>query len=166
MVWIITALALLLLLIGWLLLSPIEMDIDTRVPHATFQWLSIGQATIVYENEEWFVKVRVLLFHKQWLLSKLFIKSARKKKQAKKIPASTSPQTFNWHHALKMLSTFRIIDWKLAVDGNEHLSYAMMFPMNFMPYLGKHVYINFQDQTYFVLRIRNQPWRMVYAWIR
>lgn len=166
MFWIILLL-LLLLIVGWLLLSPIEMHIDTRVPHATFSWLSIGGATVIYEKQEWFLKVRVLLFRKEWPISKLLAHPARKKKpeKVKKSGGSTANLKV-MRRAFKMLKTFRVIEWKLAVDGNEHLSYAMLYPLNFLPYLQRHLYINYEDETYLLLKISNQPWRMVYAWIK
>ena len=166
MFWIITVLVLLLILC-WLLLSPMELHIDTRTPHATFKWQTIGRAVMIYEKEEWFLKVKILLFHKQWPLSRLFIESAGRKKKVKKIPRTKGVSGFKWKHRIvRILSTFRITELKLAIDGLDQVSYAMMYPLNFMPYVGKHIHINFQDQTYFLLRIRNQPLRLLYALIR
>ena len=169
MFWIIAALVFLLIIcfICWLLLSPIEMHIDTRVPHASFSWLSIGRAIVIYEKEEWFLKVKILLFRKEWPLSKLFTQPAKKKKPEKiKKAGSRAANLKVMNRSFKMLKTFRVIEWKLAMDGNDHIRYAMLYPLNFLPYLGRHIHINFEDQTYLLLKIRNQPWRMVYAWIK
>lgn len=166
MFWIIILLVL-LLIVGWLLLSPIEMHIDTRVPHASFSWLSIGGATVVYEKQDWFLKVKIFLFRKEWSLSKLLAQPAAKDKKPEKVKKARRTSNLKvMNRAIKMLRTFRVIEWKLALDGNDHLSYAMLYPLNFLPYLGGHIYINYEDETYLQLKIRNQPWRMVYAWIK
>lgn len=166
MFWIILLIAI-LLFIFWLLLSPMELHIDTRTPHATFKWISIGSAVMIYEKDEWLLKVKVLLFKKQWQLSRMFIESAAKEKKAKKVSPAKKVSRFNWRKRLRrILSTFQIKELKVAIDGLEQLSYAMMYPLNFMPYIGKHIHINFENQTYLLLRIRNQPIRLLFALIR
>ncbi|HUH32426.1 MAG TPA: hypothetical protein VLZ28_00655 [Daejeonella sp.] len=170
MFWIIIAL-IFLLIIAWLLLSPIEMDIDTRVPHAYFNWITIGKALVIYENEDWFLKVRVLMFHKEWALSKMLLDQPRKKNIKKKsIPEKSrkgrTGSKIPWRRFLKMCSTFRVTEWQLALDANDHFRHIVLYPFNFFPYIGKHLFINFEDQTYFFIRMRNQPWRILYAWIK
>ena len=166
MFWIITLLVL-LLISAWLLLAPMELHIDTRVPHATFKWQTIGRATMIYEQEEWFLNIKILLFSKQWPLSRMLVESANKKKKAKKTPGAKGAPVFKWKQRIPgILSTFRINELKIAVDGLDQLSYAMLYPLNFMPLVGKHIDINFRDQTYFLLRISNRPLRLLYALIR
>jgi hypothetical protein len=50
MVWIVSLLILLLLI--WILLSPLEFKVDTRVPVIMIQWKAIGSAALLFENEE------------------------------------------------------------------------------------------------------------------
>lgn len=66
MLWII--LLLIILLPAWILLSPLEFKMDTRVPVIMVQWKSIGNATLFYEEEEWWLKIRVLLPEKIYLI--------------------------------------------------------------------------------------------------
>lgn len=165
MFWIMTAL-LLLLISGWILFSPIEMDIDTRIPKASFNWLSIGKAIVIYEKDDWLLKVKIFLFHKEWQLSKMLIQQPKKKRIQKKVRRTASTSKFTWHRFLNIFLTFRVIEWQLAIDANENHNYLILYPFNFLPYLAKHVHINFQDETYLFLRIRNQPWRILYALIK
>ena len=69
-------------------------------------------------------------------------------------------------HILRILSTFRVKEWRLALDANESLSYIMAYPLNFVPVLSNHLRINFEGITYFRIRISNRAWRMIYAWIK
>lgn len=166
MFWIFLILVI-VLFIFWLLLSPMELHIDTRVPQATFRWLTIGRAVMIYEKEEWFLKVKILLFKKQWPLSRIFVEFAGRKKKPKKIAGKKATPAFRWKQRLPgILSTFRITELLVAIDGLDQVGFAMMYPLNFMPYVGKHIRINFEDQTYFLLRVRNQPMRLLYALIR
>jgi len=66
MLWVV--LLLIILLLVWILLSPLEFKIDTRVPVIMIRWNAIGSATLLFENEEWWLKIRVLFFAKKWNL--------------------------------------------------------------------------------------------------
>ena len=42
-----------------------EFRIDTRIPVIMVQWKGIGNATLLYEDEEWWLKIRgIVLFQK------------------------------------------------------------------------------------------------------
>ena len=72
----------LLVLFGAILLSPIELKIDTRIPVISIQWKGIGEAIIIYE-EVWWLKIRLPFFHKQWSLIQLILSDKKKKTRVK-----------------------------------------------------------------------------------
>ena len=65
-----------------------------------------------------------------------------------------------------VLRTFRVRQWQITIDSGDDIENAWLYPLNFFPYMKQHVYINFVDENFLVLTIRNIPWRMVYAWIK
>lgn len=162
MVWIII-LTLLFLLLCWLFISPLECTIDTRVPVAVIRWISIGKAAIVFEKEEWWMKVNILFFHRKWTLEKLFLTQKRKpviQKQERKRKGKLLKRI------LHVFQTFKIKQWQIAIDSEDSINNALFYPLNFLPYLRQHIYINFTDQNYVTMTIRNVPWRIIYAWLK
>lgn len=157
---------LLLLITGWILFSWIEMDIDTRVPQAAFKWSGIGNAILIHEKNDWLLKVKVFFYRKEWPLSKLLFDRPKKKSSPKKVRRKGGSSKLSIQRFLNILSTFRVKEWQLAIDANDNHSYIILYPFNFLPHLSKHLNINFQDETYLFLRIRNQPWRILYALIK
>jgi hypothetical protein len=157
---------LLLLIIIWLLLSPIELFIDTKVSELYVRWIGIGRAMIVYEKEDWWLKVQFSLFKKKWSLIEMVTKSTKKGKKAKPTRKKTIKKK-NWlPKILNMLKTFRITKWQIAIDSGNNVINAWMYPLNFFPYTYQHLFVNFNEENYLALIIRNVPLRMLYAWIK
>ena len=67
---------------------------------------------------------------------------------------------------IRVLKTFRVTEWQLAVDTGDHTVNAQWYPMNFLPYTYKNLHINFIDENYLVLKMRNRPWKIVFALLR
>ena len=67
---------------------------------------------------------------------------------------------------IRVLKTFRVTEWQLAVDTGDHTVNAQWYPMNFLPYTYKNLQINFIDENYLVLKMRNRPWKIVFAFLR
>jgi hypothetical protein len=164
MIWIII-ITLLFLLLAWLLLSPLELIIDTRIPVATIRWIGVGKARMIYEKEEWWMNVSILFFRRKWALEKIIFAEKKKKKhtrqkQKKRMSSKIFQKIFS------VLRTFRVRQWQITIDSGDDIENAWLYPLNFFPYMKQHVYINFVDENFLVLTIRNIPWRMVYAWIK
>ncbi len=66
---------------AWILLSPMQFEIDTRVPVITIQWKSIGKAMLFYEDEVWWLQIRVWFFAKKWNLVQMIFADRKKKKK-------------------------------------------------------------------------------------
>src|SRR6476661_863164 len=79
MIWLILLLALVLIASG-LMLTPIVLYIDTRVPEIKFAWKGIGNAAINYKDEEWLLRFSILFYNKEIQLRSA---KGRKKKQEK-----------------------------------------------------------------------------------
>ena len=166
MAWWIIVLVSLLFFICWLLISPVEVEIDTRIPHAKLQWFGIGTAALSYDDE-WRLSMHILFFRKTIRFSEI-------KKKPKKIQAETAKkkpkQGKNIRKLLnktaRIIKTFRVTDWELAIDTGDQTSNAQLYPLNFLPGTFSRLHINFWNESYLVLKIRNRPWKMVYEFLR
>ena len=153
-----------LLILGWLLLAPLQLQIDTRIPEICFRWLSVGKAKMVYEQGQWRLQISVLFFFKQWKLEDLFLKP---KKRVKKSRPKTKTGHSKWFRKLlKLIKTFRVTKWRIAIDTGDDVKNAWLYSLNFYPGLSHHFCVNFFDENYFLLEIRNTPWRLVKAFIK
>ena len=164
MIWIII-LAVITGFLCWLLFSPLRLEVDTRVPQAGLKWLGIGSFS-VWDEEEWWLSMRIFFYRKTMKLSE--IKVMREKKDG----------TLNkkWKRAMnisrmmtKMISvikTFRVTEWELAIDSGDYSRNAQVYPLNFLPHTFEHLYINFRNENYLLLKIRNRPWKILYSLLR
>lgn len=165
MLWIILSLIILLLL--WILLSPLEFRIDTRVPVIMIQWTTIGSAVLVFENEEWQLKLRVLFFSKKWdLVQMIFADRKEKKKMPQARKEKKERKQMPVVKFFKILKTFQMVHWEMALSADHYTVNAWWYWLNFFPLTRGHVQINFVDKNYLVLVIKNKAWRMIYAFIK
>ena len=166
MLWIAVILLLLILLLCWLLLSSLNIELDSRVPRAGIKWGTIGNAGIWYE-EGWRMHVHVPFYQKTFNLAeikrkprKIVTEDAEKKNKKRR----------NLRRMIKMIipmaKTFRITEWKLALDTGDYSLNAPLYPLNFLPFAVNHILINFQNENYLVLKVRNRPWKMLIVFLK
>ena len=67
---------------------------------------------------------------------------------------------------LRVVKTFRVTEWQLAIDAGDYTRNAQLYPLNFLPCAFEHLHINFMEDNYMVLKIRNCPWKIVYTLLR
>jgi hypothetical protein len=152
-----------LLIIGWLLLAPLQLQIDTRIPEISLRWITVGKAIIGYEQGKWYLKISALFLFKRWEVEKLIFKS---KKKAPRVKSKKKATHYNWLKKFaNVVKTFRVTGWQLAMDTGDAAKNAWLYPLNFYPGTRHHLYINFLDENYFLLEIRNSPWRVIKAFI-
>jgi hypothetical protein len=162
MLWIIILFVILFL--AWVLLSKLELKIDTRIPAVRIQWKSIGKAIFVYEEDEWWLKIQGLFFYKKWSFLQMIFADKKSKKKVKQAQRKKSTTNIKWFSKFfNVLKTFRVIEWKVAISSSDTLENAWLYPLNFLPYSRQHVQINFTDENYLVLTVRNKPLRIIYA---
>lgn len=163
MIWVLGILLFICLLLLWFLISPFIIEIDSRKPLAMLKWVSIGKAAIWYD-EEWWLGFRVLFFQKKIRLSS--IKDKQKKVAAPLVKKTKRKRKLSFRKILNVVRTFRIEEWKLAIDTGDYARNAQIYPLNFLPKLSGHMQINFNDENYLYVRIRNRPLKMLYAFLR
>lgn len=158
-----------LLLLSWLLLSSLELRIDTRVPVIIiFRWQGLGKVTLLYEKEDWWLKMQVLFFEKKWnvvhmILSKTSENKAVRKKYKRK---GKNHKGLTISRIFKLLESFRISESRFALSSDDETWNARWYWLNFFPLTRKYLEINFAGKNFLLLVIKNKVWRVVYAFIR
>jgi len=162
-VWVII-LILPFLILGWLLLAPLQLHIDTRIPEISLRWISIGRAKLIFEDDKWWLKITVLFFFKRWDIKELIFHS---KKKVKTVRPKRRIRKYKWLNKLFNLTrTFRVTKWQIAMDTGDYARNAWLYPLNFYAVMRHHLYINFFEENYFFIEIKSVPWKMAYALIR
>lgn len=142
------------------------MIVDTRQPIAMIKWVTLGSARIWYD-EEWWVSMRIPFLQRTWKLTELMKKRSKKVVPGKK---REKPQRLKKSRLIKkmlcVLKTFKIRQWKIAIDTGDPIRNAQLFPVNFFPGAGEHVIVNFYAENYLVLEISNRPLKMIIAFLR
>jgi hypothetical protein len=160
MTWILTIVILVILLLCWLLFSPFLLELDTASACARFSWRGIGEARAWYDGK-WWMEFRILFFHKKLKLSarksKPTANTEKRKKTKTRIP---------FYKVVNCMKTFRVKEWKLAIDTGDYPLNAKLYPLNFLPGLQHHLEVNFTERNYFYIKIHNAPWRIIHAWLR
>ena len=162
MTWILAIVILLLLLLSWMLVSPLILELDTR-SGARFTWTGIGRASVWYDGE-WWMFFRVLFYSKTIKLSGHPAKKqspphavVKKQERGRKVP---------FLKIIRCIKTFRVEEWRLSLDTGDYPLNAQLYPLNFMRGLRGHLHINYMEENSLYLKIRNHPWKILYAFIR
>jgi hypothetical protein len=163
MVVLLVILLLLLALVLWLLWAPLQLEIDSRQPVARLRWISIGRAAVWYE-EEWWLSFRVFFFQKTLRLAS--IKAKPKKRPAKRMKKPKRRGRMTLQKMIRLLRSFRVQEWKWALDTGDYPLNARLYPLNFTNRLRNHLLVNFNNENYLYVSIWNRPWRMLWAFLR
>jgi len=157
-------LSVLILFLLLLLFLPIIFELDSRIPCARLRWTLIGEAWICYE-EEWWLSFRIFFFRKKILLSGI---KRVKKRIAKKPVISKKKKNFSvlFKKILRVVKTFRVKQWDIGIDTTDYILNAHLYPLNFLPGLSPHIRVNFRGENYLFIKINNNAWRILYAFLR
>jgi hypothetical protein len=164
----------LVILLLFLLLAPLRIELDTRAPYCSFQWWGIGKGRLYYD-QEWKAALQLFFYHKTWALEHL--PAAKKKttrpkqKVRRKTRSRTKPQQQRslvvWlRKAKRLLQSFTIERWQLALDSGDATLNAKLYPLNWLPVTRGHVEVNFINENYLYFRIRNQVWKLLWAYFK
>lgn len=151
--------------VAWLLFAPVILDIDTRIPAARFEWKGLGNAIIIFQEEEWRLRFRIFFFRKELNLSTMKRKPKMKKTKKEKHKRKNMNSRKMVMKGMRILKTFRATQWRISLDTGNNMYNAWLYPLNFI--IGaEHCNVNFYGENYLVLNLKNNLGRILYAWIR
>lgn len=160
-------LSLLCLFLCWLLLAPVELEIDTDRPYAAFRWISIGSFRIWYE-EEWRFSISVFFIRKEMPFAKIKKRSKKKTSTSangkRRINKQKTNATLN--KILQVAGTLQVAEWQLAIDSGRYDMNARLYPLNFLSCTSGHLFINFQGVNFMKAKLRGRPWKILYAFLQ
>jgi hypothetical protein len=161
MIWLIIILFICAIL-GFLLFSRIVVEVDTRIAKAELRWQGIGTVKVWYEDG-WLLSMKVRFYQKTFRFADMKKKSKTLKDRPRKKRNKRAGTMRMLRKTIKVIKTFRVIEWRLAIDTSDYSSNAQLYPLNFARRNFGHLNINFRDENFLVLKIHNRPWKILYA---
>ena len=160
-------LSLILLLIGWLLIAPLRLFVDTGQGMLEIRWWGLGAAGLYHTGDDLLFRFRIFFWKKEIDLltwqptkKKKKAKKAKKKKKRGKIPMSL--RKFR-----RLLKTFKILEWELDLDTDNYLVNGWLYPVfYFLNRAGKRFQINYRGRFYWRMVIENRGYRVLWALLR
>ena len=155
----------LLLLILWLLFSPIELKLDTRSHTYFLHWKSIGQARLKMVPDDLIIQLRILFWKKDFhpLEYKPKKKEKKTKKAKKKKPGKMNFSKWK-RKGVRLFKSFTIKSFRLNLDTDNYLYNSYLYPVFYFLNKGKKQWnINYQGEFEFVLIVQNRLYKMLIA---
>jgi hypothetical protein len=165
MTWLIIILLFIGILLGWLLFSLLKLEVDTRIPNAELRWIGVGSVRIWYEDE-WWLSIRLFFYRKTIRFTQINTRSEKLNSTAKTEQRKKLKIKRRLKKIIRVIKTFRVIEWQIAIDTGDHTRNAQLYPLNFLSRALGHLSINFRDENFLVLKISNRPWKILYAFLR
>ena len=163
MIWLIIILFICTIL-GFLLFSKVIVEVDTRIAKAELHWQGIGMVKIWYEDD-WWLSMKVPFYRKTLRFADMKKESKTPTDRPKKKRNKRPGMIRMLRKTIKVIKTFRVIEWRLAIDTGDYSSNAQLYPLNFARRSFGHLNINFRDENFLVLKIHNRPWKILYAFL-
>jgi hypothetical protein len=152
-------------LIGWLILSKIVLEVDTRIAKAELHWRGIGSVKVWYEDE-WWLNINTLFYHKTIRFVEMRARFHKAKRRKVRRGSNRFKMIRILRKSIRVIQSFRVIEWQLAVDTGDFSSNGRFYYLNFLKPTFGHLHVNFSDENFLVLKIYNYPWKMLYAFMR
>lgn len=159
-------------LLSWLMLAPLEVLIDTRLAVVSMRWVSIGKATIVFEENNFWLRVNVFFISFRRNMSAPTAKSTKKKPvekhQKKEGPGQQKSAPKKWIKKIfAAIATTRVKRLEVALCPDNFLLAGILYPINFFPLPKSYkVSVGFGAESYLLLRVTALPWRIGFALLR
>lgn len=157
-------LGVILLVFLWILLAPLEIIIDTRVPIVLMRLRSISKVSIDFRQDDFWLTIKVFFMRFNWRIQELARKkTVTKSIQVKKQNAGTRAI---FPKIMRVLKSTRVSQFELRIKPNDYTTTGMLYPLNFFQLADPYkLSVTFNEEPYLAIRITTVPWRIAYAFI-
>ena len=148
--------------IGWLLLSPIQLILDSNRQLYCVRWMGLGRIGMKVVPGDVVVRYDSWLFHHDFYPLK---RDQKKKAEKKKKPKKKSRYSFGKvsRKARKILRSFEIKSFLVNLDTDDYILNGYLFPLCHALGKGKHLRINFQGEMEIHVVVENRLVRILKA---
>jgi hypothetical protein len=163
-----TATIVLVALLTYLLLAPIDLVLNSYQNRYLLRWGWIGKATFSPAGDLPLVQLSAGPFSWRWSLEDL-VERAGRSAGRQQSPASkdnkpvgrkkTRKKRFPKRLILNLMKSFRIKACRLELDTNDYVWNAWLYiPLGIFPVLQRYVTVNFEGRNALVFHLQNRLW--------
>ena len=162
----------LLALFAWVLIAPLQLQIDTKSGLYQVQWKSIGHGRLVISPTALAIRLKVLFWQKEWPLQRLVGGRSKHREEhppddtkspARKTKKARAPQ-FN---VRALLGTFQLKKFKLHLDTDDYVLNSYLFPIfYFLSGKNRELKINYNGELLLQMILENRLYRVLFALLR
>ncbi len=164
MVLLITVFALLLLVLGWLLMAPIVLKIDTQEELCYLKWKGIAGVRLLVLADELVLKIQVF-FWKKNIYPLSYSPNTSNTKQAAQPKKKKKPR-MPWRKGKKLLQSFTVQTFQLDLDTDDFVQNSYLFPIfYFLSSERRQLRINYSGQMRLKLEVQNRLYHLLKAWL-
>lgn len=177
MIWILLILGILMTMVFWLLLAPLELRIDTDKGLYRLGWMSIGSIRIMPEKDDLLLDTRILFWRRQVHLVEMIAKKRGVDQVSKKIEQKSRKKNQNlaksfsyyWRKIRGVLSAVQIKEAYCMIDTDDFVLNAYLQPLLWAisrshPNVG--IYVNFVGKQVVRLHILSRPGAILVGLLR
>lgn len=163
-------LLLFLLSLAVLLWAPLVLEFDTRRSVYRLDWWYLLRAWVEPAENDIFIHGQVLFFRRRWSLIELLARRREHKDETKKPKRKKKSGRFGWKNVKRLMKTFSVDRFDIAVDTGDVVLNAMLFPIaEVLHYVlnvrHKGFHINFIGDNHLDLKISNRAGRLAWAFV-
>ncbi len=167
MVWLIILLVVLLILC-WLLFSPMEICINSTTNDYHIKWTGIGEANILILPQDLLIRFRIAFWKKDYSIMQFKFK--RTKKEGKKKRAKKRNSKKSLRFLQRVLNSFTVKKLRINIDTKNYILNGYLFPVFY--HLSRfssgkpQLSINYKGKTEINVLIQNRLINIFYAIVR
>lgn len=162
---------LLLLIVSFLLFAPLRLCLNSRQQRYQISWAPLAVAQVIPAEDDLWIRVRILFWQRQWLLTRLMLLAESRGKERPKQKKAPAPKpekkaktSFSWKTIKRLLASFRIHRFRIDLDTGDYLVNSWLFPLLYFIQTPRYgIRINYLGRTDIDLEIENSGFRLLRA---
>ncbi len=160
----ITLLIILLLGLGWLLVAPIVLKIDTQQDIGYLKWKGIAGLRLLILADDIVLRVQVFFWKKDFYPLSYSPKSGNTKQESK--PVKKKKTLVSWRKGKRLLQSFTVRTFQLDLDTDDFVQNSYLFPVfYFLSHEGRQLRINYSGHLALKIEVHNRLFSLLKAWL-
>lgn len=153
---------LVLLLLSWVLFTPIILKIDTYTQLYLLQWRGIGSVSLQWIKDDLLVQLSIWFWKKDFYPIQAMLEKAAPSKKAQPKKTKRKWGTKNWKRkAQKLFTSFQVKKFRLVLDTGDYIQNSYLFPVfHFLSRPPWQLSVSYQDDSALQLHVEN---RLIYV---
>lgn len=158
----------LIVLLAWLLISPLILQVDTRRNEYALRWVGLVKASFIPMPADILLRLQLPFWRRDFSLLKLLATPQKNKRRTVKKASSGTRKTgrFTWRRFRRLIKSFRVEYFRLELDTDDYVTNAYLYPLCYALRIPKgFVAINFQGRNQCAFQIKNRLVNLLVAFI-